>query len=108
MQSVPKTRDLAATRKQILAVAGVSGLHDLHVWTVAGSDTILTAHIVLDRAGTHEGVRAAILAVLSGRFDQVTLQMEDVACGSDAAALWAVNPKELRWTQAVTQGGGQG
>jgi len=85
MQSVPKTRDLAATRKQILAVPGVSGAHDLHVWTVSGSDTILTAHIVLDRAGTHESVRAAILAALSGRFDQVTLQMEDVSCAEASA-----------------------
>lgn len=46
MQSVPRGFDLAALGGQVLAISGVAGVHDLHIWTLAGDDATLTTHIV--------------------------------------------------------------
>ena len=44
---VPQEIDLASVRKHLLALPGVAGLHDLHVWALSTSRNGLTAHLVL-------------------------------------------------------------
>jgi cobalt-zinc-cadmium efflux system protein len=80
MQSVPRGFDLASLRAQILATAGVAGVHDLHVWTLAGNDATLTAHVVLQSGAAQASVRAELMRLFSSKIDQVTLQIEDADC----------------------------
>jgi cobalt-zinc-cadmium efflux system protein len=48
MQGVPKHINLEAVKQDILAIKGVIGLHDIHIWSMEGETDIFTAHIVLD------------------------------------------------------------
>ena len=48
MQGVPKHINLEAVKQDILAIKGVIGLHDIHIWSLEGETDIFTAHLVLD------------------------------------------------------------
>jgi cobalt-zinc-cadmium efflux system protein len=82
MQGVPRGTDLVAIRARIIAVAGVADMHDLHIWSVAGDDVSLTAHVVLQAGASHEAVRLLAVKALQTDFgiQHVTLQTEDVSC----------------------------
>ena len=82
LQGVPRGVDLDAVRGVIADVPGVTSVHDLHLWSVAGDDASLKAHIVLAEEQDGEGVRLSVATLLEQRFHlhHVTLQTERVAC----------------------------
>ncbi len=90
LQGVPRGIDLAAVRSALEAVPGVTGSHDLHLWSVAGDDRSLTVHLSLAEGADGEAVRLAASAMLHERFDvaHATIQTDHVAC-SDSLALHA-------------------
>nr|XP_033795097.1 zinc transporter 1 [Geotrypetes seraphini] len=45
LQTVPKQIDFHALNEKLIKVDGVEAVHDLHVWQLAGSKIIATAHI---------------------------------------------------------------
>jgi len=45
MEAVPAGVDLGAIRARLKAVDGVTAVHDLHVWTLAGDRLLLSAHV---------------------------------------------------------------
>lgn len=87
LQGVPSGFDLQRVREAIGAVPGVDGVHDLHLWSLSGSDGTLTAHVELTPAAEPEEVRRTIARMLDARFHlhHVTLQMEATSCGDQAA-----------------------
>jgi cobalt-zinc-cadmium efflux system protein len=48
MQGVPRHINLEAVKKDITAIKGVLGIHDIHIWSLEGETDIFSAHIVLD------------------------------------------------------------
>lgn len=48
MQGVPKHINLEAVKQDILAIKGVVGLHDIHIWSLEGETDVFTAHVILD------------------------------------------------------------
>jgi cobalt-zinc-cadmium efflux system protein len=87
LQGVPRGMDLDAIRAVIGAVPGVAGVHDLHVWSVAGDDASLTAHIGVADGQDQTAVRKAIVEMLEGEFKihHSTLQTETEPCGDEDA-----------------------
>lgn len=87
LQGVPRGMDLDAIREAISAVAGVAGVHDLHVWSVAGDDASLTAHIGVAIDEDQTTVRKVVADMLETRFKihHSTLQMETEPCGDEDA-----------------------
>jgi cobalt-zinc-cadmium efflux system protein len=87
LQGVPRGMDLDAIRSAIAGVPGAANVHDLHVWSVAGDDVSLTAHIGIAANHDQTAVRQAIAAMLEDRFKihHSTLQTETVPCGDEAA-----------------------
>jgi len=82
LESAPRDVDLAEVRDHILAVDGVSGLHDLHVWTITSGMPVLSAHVVvsqdvLDSVG-QERVLHDLQCCLGDHFDveHCTFQLE--------------------------------
>ncbi|MBN8528687.1 MAG: cation transporter [Caulobacterales bacterium] len=77
LDAAPSGMDVAAIRDALLALPGVSAVHDLHVWGLSTTETALTAHLVHDREDS-----AALLAEAQGmvrerfRIGHTTLQLE--------------------------------
>ena len=78
MQAVPKGIDLEEVRQTIEAVAGVSKVHDLHIWAVTSDIFTLSAHAVVDNGGDFHAVLNGIEDTLRERFniEHVTIQLE--------------------------------
>lgn len=45
LQAVPDTIDVEMVSNSLLAVPGVKGIHDLHVWSIDGNQNVLTVHM---------------------------------------------------------------
>jgi cobalt-zinc-cadmium efflux system protein len=90
LQGVPRNIDLDKVRASINGVSGVAGVHDLHIWSVAGDDASLTAHLILESAATGDATRIAVAKMLEEQFKihHATLQTESEPC-ADADALHA-------------------
>lgn len=78
MQAVPKGIELEEVRKTIEAVAGVSKVHDLHIWAVTSDIFTLSAHAVVDNGGDFHAVLNGIEESLKEHFniEHVTIQLE--------------------------------
>ncbi len=77
LDAAPRGVDVEAIRAAVLALPGVSAVHDLHVWGLSTTDTALTAHLVHDR-GDGADLLAEAQALLRSRFGirHSTLQLE--------------------------------
>jgi cobalt-zinc-cadmium efflux system protein len=82
LEGVPARLSLTEVREAIAAAHGVGGVHDLHLWSLAGDDASLTAHVELVESTEPEGVRVALIRMLDERFSvrHVTLQLEQGPC----------------------------
>lgn len=82
LQGVPRGFDLKAIRVAIIEQHGVANVHDLHLWSVAGDDASLTAHLVLANGDDTEITRRRVTRMLDERFaiHHVTLQTETEPC----------------------------
>lgn len=49
LQGIPENVDMEEVKKRILAIQGVTDVHDLHSWTLDGRYNIMTVHVVLDQ-----------------------------------------------------------
>jgi len=47
LDAVPEAVDIAAVRAHLLALPGVTGLHDLHIWGMSTTETALTCHLIM-------------------------------------------------------------
>ncbi|MET9875068.1 cation diffusion facilitator family transporter [Actinacidiphila glaucinigra] len=84
LEAAPKDVDMADVRAHILALPGVAGLHDLHVWTITSGMPVLSAHVVVSRdvldAVGHEKMLHDLQGCLGTHFDvqHCTFQLEPV------------------------------
>jgi len=78
MQSVPKGIQLEEVRLTIEAVAGVSKVHDLHIWAVTSDIFTLSAHAVVTNGEDFHQVLNNIEDTLKERFniEHTTIQLE--------------------------------
>ena len=85
LQGVPRGFDLKAIREKMGQVPGVVGVHDLHLWSVAGDDASLTAHVAIADGGSSESTRRAVVGMLEAEFNihHATIQTETEPCGDE-------------------------
>lgn len=85
LQGVPRGFDLKAIRAAMGAVEGVAGVHDLHLWSVAGDDASLTAHVAVVEVDRAEATRQAVVEMLEAHFGihHATIQTELKPCGDE-------------------------
>jgi cobalt-zinc-cadmium efflux system protein len=98
LESAPGHAGIPAVRDRIAGVAGVVGVHDLHVWTIGSGSHALSAHVVLDDRKLSEA--SAILRSIDGamRADfaiaHVTVQFECESCDPDTTIVCTQTPRE--------------
>ncbi len=85
LQGVPRGFDLKAIRERMGQVPDVVGVHDLHLWSVAGDDASLTAHVAIADGGSAENARRAVVGMLEAEFNihHATIQTETEPCGDE-------------------------
>jgi cobalt-zinc-cadmium efflux system protein len=88
LNAVPEAVDIAAVRDHLLAVQGVSALHDLHIWGMSTTETALTCHLLMPDGHPGDAVLNTVAQQLDQRFGihHVTLQIE-LADSEEACAL---------------------
>ena len=78
LESAPTGLALADLRASVLAIPGVAGLHDLHVWISGADQQSASAHVELASDADAEQVRRAVASALRERFklEHVSIQTE--------------------------------
>lgn len=78
LEGVPAGLKLNDVREAIASVDGVAGIHDLHLWSMAGDEASLTAHITLADNADAVAVRSQVENRLAERFSihHTTIQVE--------------------------------
>ncbi len=84
LESVPGDVDSSSLAKHIRKIGGVTGIHDLHVWSIASGSHALSAHVLLDdrRLSEATDVLREIDDCAQSHFGitHVTIQFECAAC----------------------------
>ena len=78
LEGTPAHINLAAVEDAILATAGVSNVHDLHVWTITSGREALSAHVIHSASISQPDLLRELRMKLHDRFgvDHLTIQME--------------------------------
>lgn len=84
LESTPRGLDDGELTKHICEIGGVTGVHDLHVWSIGSGSHALSAHVLLDdrRLSEANAVLKAIDECLREHFGiaHVTIQFECETC----------------------------
>ncbi|HLS47899.1 MAG TPA: cation diffusion facilitator family transporter [Gemmatimonadales bacterium] len=77
LEAVPRGVSMAEVERRMLAVPGVTAVHDLHVWTVTSGMVAMSGHAVVPALEQHpaalDGIRTALEDL---RIGHVTIQLE--------------------------------
>jgi cobalt-zinc-cadmium efflux system protein len=78
LEGTPEGIDHRGVSASMLAVPGVSAIHDLHIWSLTSGMPLLTAHVEIDKVAQWNVSLAALRGVLAREHDieHVTLQLE--------------------------------
>lgn len=78
MQSAPPGMDVEQIRRSILALPGVAGVHELHVWTVTSGLDTATGHVVVEADEDYHAVLDRVVHLLVDEYDisHTTIQCE--------------------------------
>ena len=83
LEQVPAGVDLDAVHAALVAVPGVEEVHDLHVWSVDGTDLLASAHIVVSETPAELAecslLDAATAALADHGIKHSTIQLESSA-----------------------------
>lgn len=87
-EGTPEGLNASEVAGAIGGAPGVSGVHDLHIWTVASGYVALSAHVVLcdDTVAQAQSVQQHVRRILAERFgiQHSTIQLEWDDCGQGA------------------------
>jgi len=84
LESFPKDVDASELTRHIARIGGVTGVHDLHVWSIGSGSHALSAHVLLDDRRLSEAT--AVLREIDGCLREhfgiahVTIQFECDSC----------------------------
>ncbi|MFZ4705989.1 MAG: cation diffusion facilitator family transporter [Bacteroidales bacterium] len=87
LQAIPETKQMADIEKQLLSIQEVTGVHDLHVWSMDGIYHVLTVHVTVAGNLTLEHTKQLkqdIRAKMEGlgiEHTTVEIEHQDEVCG---------------------------
>lgn len=82
LEGVPRGMSLDEVRRAIVAVPGVQGAHDLHVWSITSDNVSCSVHVVVDDIAQAEATRDRVAQSLAQAFqiEHATIQTESRQC----------------------------
>lgn len=84
MEGVPPNIDIGILERKLAGIAGVTAVHDLHVWTITSGFDAMSCHIVVADLSMNREVLKEARQIMKEGFgiDHVTIQVEDEALKS--------------------------
>jgi len=78
-EGVPEHIDYEDVRGKLRAIKGVTGTHDLHIWSLSSTSVALSCHIMVDMTllSASDAIRLANDVCSAVGVDHVTIQVED-------------------------------
>jgi cobalt-zinc-cadmium efflux system protein len=96
LEGTPPGIDTAEVESQIRTIGGITGVHDLHVWTIGSSSHALSAHVLLAEGRLNDGGRILerLRSVVSERYGiaHVTVQLESEHCDPGGIIICRTDP----------------
>ena len=95
LEGTPAHINLSAVEQLILETRGVTGIHDLHVWTISSGIHALSVHINHEESVAHSDLLAVVRDKLHDRFgiDHLTIQMETANLETEAVYICETGTK---------------
>jgi cobalt-zinc-cadmium efflux system protein len=93
LDAVPEGIDTGAVRAHLVALPGVSEVHDLHIWGMSTTETALTCHLVMPGGHPGDAVLGQVAHELDERFGihHATIQIEL----ADSEQVCALTPEHV-------------
>lgn len=78
LEGTPAHVNLRKLSEQITSAAGVSSVHDLHVWTLTSGVVAMSCHVVVDSDSPQAAILSGVASIAQDRFriDHSTIQIE--------------------------------
>lgn len=78
LHAVPDGIDPAEVERELVALPGVSALHDLHIWGMSTTETALTVHVIRPQAVNDDEFLREAASLLKAKFRiaHITIQIE--------------------------------
>ena len=78
MEGVPSNVSYEEVKKSILEVKGVTGIFDLHLWTITSGFDAMTAHVVISDISKSQSILKEITSILEKKYNIThnTIQIE--------------------------------
>lgn len=107
IEGVPAEVDLNLLEESLRQIPGVYAVHELHVWTTSGLDS-MNGHLVVENMAEAPRVIRAARQVLRDRFglDHVTVQIENEELRAEETILPVIRPREFAMTHSKSGPGG--
>lgn len=95
LEGAPEGVDVDEVGRRMLAVPGVTGVHDLHVWVLTSGKNALTAHVVHAQGAGGGSLIEPLKQMLADQFRvfHTTLQLEPTACEHSQDGCNFVDPR---------------
>ena len=92
LHAIPAGIDPDAVEGFLISTAGVSAIHDLHIWAMSTTETALTVHLVMPDGYPGDAFTAGLARELKSKFsiDHATMQIE-----TDAAVVCELEPDHV-------------
>jgi cobalt-zinc-cadmium efflux system protein len=98
LEGTPRGMSLEAVESEMRKVAGVSDVHDLHLWSIGSENHALSAHVKIEDMATSESdsILRDIKEKLGRGFGihHTTIQLEHVVCETPHSCVIAVREEE--------------
>jgi cobalt-zinc-cadmium efflux system protein len=81
MEGVPSNISPRDVKNAILQIKGVTGVFDLHIWTITSGINAISTHVVVMNRNRPETILQEINAILDKKFkiNHATIQIEPIA-----------------------------
>ena len=82
LAAVPRAIDYDAVGAALQALPGVARIHDLHIWPMSTTETVLTAHLLMPAGQPGDAFLLETQEMLRTRFGigHATVQVETTDC----------------------------
>lgn len=91
LDAVPEGFDCSKIEADLMALPGVTAVHDLHVWSMSTTEVALTVHLTVPGTGPHDALLARIAHDLSHRHrighPTVQIEADHAACALEPAGV---------------------